>query len=638
MNHRLFHITLLLLLAGSSILLPMRLTRATVPKPYNPVSVGTTYLALGNSLTTGTEADANNDELPGYPANIYYDLQRKYPNLAYENLGKDGETSTSMINDGQLEQAEAFIANEIANGRRVSPVTLSIGGNDVVSILLNQMSDAEGEQALETFKTNLDTILDRLLTALTDVYDKPQGNLIIMDYYNPYPGLQHPLTNEPLMDEWAEKFNAAIKEAAAKHNIPVAEVAQAFSGNEADLLFVNQEIYENPFLLIESSNPSFEQDLDYHPRAAGHQVIADQFIAVSGYAPLNIDIRGAQTGTVTTPYTFQALGTPESATPITYTWIPTPTHELETTEATYTWDTTGTKTITVTATSASGSVVTDTHTIEIAAIEPPTSVEIAGPSTGQIDTTYTFTATVAPVDATRPITYTWLPDATSHITHTARFAWSESGTKTITVTATNASGTIVTDTHTITMQTPTTAPTSVQIDGSSTGDIGTTYTFTATVAPDDATQPLTYAWTPTPDGTDANTASYTWNESGTYTITVVVSNEAGTATATHIITIQQPDIAPMSVEIAGPSTGIVDATYTFTATVLPDMVTTPIVYVWTPQPSSTDTNTATYQWSATDTYTITVAASNEAGTATDTHIITIADQQRNVVFLPLVQR
>lgn len=638
MNRRMFHITLLLLLAGSSTLFSVRPTRATVPEPYNPVGVGTTYLALGNSLTTGTEADANNDELPGYPANIYHDLQVKYPNLAYENFGKDGETSTSMINAGQLEQAEAFIANEIANGRRVSPVTLSIGGNDVVSILLDE--NVHGEQALETFKTNLDTILDRLLTALTDVYDAPQGNLIIMDYYNPYPGLRHPLTNEPLMDEWAEKFNAAIKEAAAERNIPVAEVAQAFSGNEADLLFVNQEIYENPFLLIESSNPTFERDLDYHPRAAGHQVIADQFIAVSGYAPLSIDIRGAETGTVTIPYTFQALDRPESATPITYTWTPTPTHGLETTEATYLWDTIGTKTITVTATSASGTIVTDTHTIDIAEIEPPTSVEIAGPSIGQVDTTYTFTATVVPVDVTLPITYTWLPDATSHMTHTADYAWGESGTKTITVTATNASGTIVTDTHIITIEAPMTAPTSVQIDGASTGDIGTPYTFTATVAPDDATQPLAYVWEPTPDGTGANTASYTWNESGTYDITVVASNEAGTVTATHTITIQQPAIAPMSVEIEGLDTGVVDATYTFTATVLPDVVTTPLTYVWMPQPASTEANTATYQWSATDTYTLTVAASNEAGTATDTHIITIEEQQaqRNVVFLPLVQR
>jgi len=78
----------------------------------------------------------------------------------------------------------------------------------------------------------------------------------------------------------------------------------------------------------------------------------------------------------------------------------------------------------------------------------PTSVAIAGPTTGVVQVEYTFTATVSPMTATLPITYVWQATATEQVpvTHaggvsdTVTFTWSTSGAQVITVTATNAGG------------------------------------------------------------------------------------------------------------------------------------------------------------------------------------------------------
>lgn len=256
-------------------------TRAYVPPGYTPVGPGDVYLALGDSLTTGTEHDQNDDGQPGYPALVYSSLQAEYPDLTFHNLGRDGESSGSMVADGQLAAAESYITitSEITTGRTVGLITLSIGGNDMVSILPAPGGEsADGAQTLASFTANLDTILSRLVAAITDANGQRQADIIIMDYYNPYPDLSVPPTGEKMTDTWTPQFNAAIHQAAETYGIPVAEVYDAFRGRSVgDLTFVNPEIYTNPMLLGD------ETSLDYHPTQQGHQTIADEFLAVSSY-------------------------------------------------------------------------------------------------------------------------------------------------------------------------------------------------------------------------------------------------------------------------------------------------------------------------------------------------------------------
>lgn len=77
--------------------------------------------------------------------------------------------------------------------------------------------------------------------------------------------------------------------------------------------------------------------------------------------------------------------------------------------------------------------------------------------------------------------------------------------------------------------------------------------------------------------------------------------------------------APQSVQIAGPSAGVTDREYSFTASVLPFDSTAPITYTWTVagQPPVTHVNgssdTITLSWEVTGTQALTVTAVNSLG-------------------------
>ncbi len=90
----------------------------------------------------------------------------------------------------------------------------------------------------------------------------------------------------------------------------------------------------------------------------------------------------------------------------------------------------------------------------------PQDVTINGPIVGDVNTSYAFTATVSPLDATQPITYVWEADGQPTITHTGgitdviSLSWPLTGTYGLTVTAVNPHGGPVSDTHVIAIPPP----------------------------------------------------------------------------------------------------------------------------------------------------------------------------------------
>jgi len=106
-------------------------------------------------------------------------------------------------------------------------------------------------------------------------------------------------------------------------------------------------------------------------------------------------------------------------------------------------------------------------------------------------------------------------------------------------------------------------------------------------------------------------------------------------------------VEPSDVVISGPTTGITQTTYTFTAEVSPSTAAQPITYVWQATNQSQETHaggglsdTVYFTWNVTGTQFITVTATNAYGTATDTHTITINDasQGSGTVFLPIITK
>lgn len=266
------------LLMSTILLIPgTRPAPATIPASYSPVGPGDSYLALGDSLATGFEVA--NDGQPGYPAVLLETLHTISPTLTLENLGRNGETTTSMITStgsisSQLDLALQFIQQERAAGRRVGLVTLGIGGNDALSMYPQPFgSGADGEAVLDVFEANFNFIVAHLLEALT-VDGVREGDLLIINYYNAYPNKPSLPDGEKLADIWTPRFNAVISDTATAYNIPLANVAQAFAGNEAAFTYVQPACnLMNPIVFL----------CDYHPRPAGHAAIAEQLFAASGY-------------------------------------------------------------------------------------------------------------------------------------------------------------------------------------------------------------------------------------------------------------------------------------------------------------------------------------------------------------------
>ena len=155
---------------------------------------------------------------------------------------------------------------------------------------------------------------------------------------------------------------------------------------------------------------------------------------------------------------------------------------------------------------------------------PPTGMAIDGPSTGLIETSYSFTSTVSPITATLPITYVWQANQQSPLTNTGAlsdsvtFTWQATGTQAITVTASNVGGT-ATGAHAITIYSPVQAA------------------FTA--VPTGGFAPLTVVFTNTSSG-DYTASLWSFGDS----ITSTMENPTHTYTAAGVFTV--------SLEISGP--------------------------------------------------------------------------------------
>ncbi|MFN2452102.1 MAG: SGNH/GDSL hydrolase family protein [Candidatus Dormibacteria bacterium] len=231
-------------------------TRALVP-----LDVGDVMLALGDSIAAGLGA-AHVDE--GCMGLVAGRLRLLRPALHLSLLAVPGESSTSFrAQGGQLDAAEELIATVQARGQRVAPVLLCLGANDAM-----EAADVGDAQAVRNLSDNLEDIWSRLQGALA-----PQGEALdrlaaTQTFYNPF----SPLDAEPGLpsaDQLAPRrarrggFNEAIRDAAARAGVTVADVGAAFAGEELALTWVRSG--------------------DIHPSPAGHRRIADVYLSSCGW-------------------------------------------------------------------------------------------------------------------------------------------------------------------------------------------------------------------------------------------------------------------------------------------------------------------------------------------------------------------
>jgi phage tail-like protein len=157
--------------------------------------------------------------------------------------------------------------------------------------------------------------------------------------------------------------------------------------------------------------------------------------------------------------------------------------------------------------------------------------------------------------------------------------------------------------------------------------VGERVTFSASVEPTNATEPITYHWD-FGDGTTeeffGTTISHTYNEADDYTVQLTAENMCGEASASFELTVVSTPLT--DVTLSGPEELEAEQEGTFTAEVTPDDASPSIQYEWDFGDGTTlETTDADVEHSYTDegTYTITVTATNPGGSASDTWDVTI---------------
>lgn len=268
----------------------------------------------------------------------------------------------------------------------------------------------------------------------------------------------------------------------------------------------------------------------------------------------------------------------------------------------HTYATGGVYSVQLTATNDCGNNVT-TKTVVVSA--PPLAVFSAAPTSGCGPLSVQFTNQ----STGNPTTFNWTfagGNPSSSTEQNPLVVYNTPGTYSVTLTVSNGSGTnSSTQTNYITVNTvPTTGFTS-NINGA-------TVVFTNT-----STNATSYLWNFGDNQTStAANPTHTYANDGTYTVTLTSTNDCGTTTSTQTVVIVTPPTAGFS---ASPTTGCAPLTVQFVNSSSSNATS----YAWTfagGNPSSSTAQNPSVVYSTPGTYSVTLTASNPAGSNTATQI------------------
>jgi lysophospholipase L1-like esterase len=260
---------------------------AAEPPKFNPPK--TYYLALGDSIAYGYQAWRRLAGLPpsgydtGYVDVFAQRLRTIQPSIQVLNYSCIGESTRTFmtgpcvgnivgqpLHDGwsgtQLDAALAFLS---AHKGEVSPITVTLGGNDARE--LNEECGGDPNCILERVHAaiaraaaNLESILGQLRAAA------PQAEIIVTGPWNISVGAF------PETDPLFSLFNEALKQSVTDSRARYAELFPIFNP-QGDIDAETAAICTLTLLCT---------DGDIHPSDAGYRVIADEVWDVSDYARL----------------------------------------------------------------------------------------------------------------------------------------------------------------------------------------------------------------------------------------------------------------------------------------------------------------------------------------------------------------
>ena len=261
------------------------------------VEVPPQLLFLGDSIPAGYG-------LEGYTDDDLYNCA-SYPNILGSRYKEELADSCghTMINRSESgARSEDLIAlldsGELDEDLKNSDaIIVSIGGNDLLGILLNLLSEAgyspeeakfnfdemnlmsaasslfsmgsELDEALDNFEKNIVTIAEKINT-------KTDGQLYIQTLYDPLESYEDISVVENFVTERMDRFNTIVAQNAGS-KYKVIDIYAQFKGRNEKLTNI--------------------KDLDIHPNAEGHQVIAeavDLALRSTGFSYTTTEVTGSR--------------------------------------------------------------------------------------------------------------------------------------------------------------------------------------------------------------------------------------------------------------------------------------------------------------------------------------------------------
>lgn len=263
--------------------------------PTGVCAAGGSYLALGDSITTGyAPASIKFNGRVDHPFADQVKTERKYDSLS--NLAADGETAET------LNSKLASLSSEIAGA---SLITITIGGNDLMNALYGFLVEQYNSGRPEEQPMDLDSLKAALAdlskpqnqmlllgvmgyiggfdgspaeTAALDTFEENLGDMVnqiraenstvpivIATQYNPYRHIDDASAQGIVtaFENGVVHLNERITKVAESKNLIVADVYTAFQQNGGQLT-------NAAFSMLDMTNAS----LDFHPNQAGHDLIA----------------------------------------------------------------------------------------------------------------------------------------------------------------------------------------------------------------------------------------------------------------------------------------------------------------------------------------------------------------------------
>jgi hypothetical protein len=209
------------------------------PAEQKPAGIGDVYLSFGGFLAGGD--GASDEATTAYPALLVnnYLTPAAGKTVKLLDLSKDEGSDVDLVGkfigdyrsnpSGDSTMAKVFkaIADAKAQGMRVSPITVEMGGEDI----FNQAVADPGlvSKGLEKLRDELAFVLDELVDAVTAADGHRTADIVRLTYYNPVPDVKE-------LADASSRMNALIRKMARTRGLAVADVDKAFAGRESTLI------------------------------------------------------------------------------------------------------------------------------------------------------------------------------------------------------------------------------------------------------------------------------------------------------------------------------------------------------------------------------------------------------------------